>query len=83
VTLDFLDDVFLLDLPLEPAQRIFQRLAFLYTNFCQRDPTSKPANWLFLEYRKEPAMSQIKTLSPAKSSLNRKNLSLNRLRTCP
>jgi hypothetical protein len=36
VTLDFLDDVLLLYLPLEPAQRIFERLAFLYTNFCQR-----------------------------------------------
>jgi hypothetical protein len=24
----------------------------LYANLCQRDPTSKPANWLLLEYRK-------------------------------
>jgi hypothetical protein len=35
VTLDFLDDVLLLYLPLEPAQRIFQRFAFLYANLCQ------------------------------------------------
>jgi hypothetical protein len=35
VTLDFLDDVLLLYLPLEPAQRIFERLAFLYaTSSC-------------------------------------------------
>ena len=38
VTLYFLDDVLLLDLPLEPAKRVFQRLAFLYTNFCQKLP---------------------------------------------
>jgi len=35
VTLDFLDDVLLLYLPLEPAQRIFQRFAFLYANLSQ------------------------------------------------
>jgi hypothetical protein len=38
VTLDFLDDVLLLYLPLEPAQRIFQRLAFLNANLCQKIP---------------------------------------------
>lgn len=38
VTLHFLDDVLLLYLPLEPAQRIFERLAFLYANLCQRVP---------------------------------------------
>jgi hypothetical protein len=38
VTLDFLDDVLLLYLPLEPAQRIFQRLAFLHSNLCQKNP---------------------------------------------
>ena len=43
VTFDFLDDVFLLDLPFKAAQRIFKRLAFLYTNFCQKLSTSKPA----------------------------------------
>jgi hypothetical protein len=35
VTLYFLDDVLLLHLPLKPAQRIFERLAFLHTNLCQ------------------------------------------------
>jgi hypothetical protein len=43
VTLDFLDDVLLLYLPLKPAQSIFERLAFLYANLCQKSPTSKPA----------------------------------------
>ena len=43
VTLDFLDDVLLLDLPFEAAQCILERLAFLYTNFCQKLSTSKPA----------------------------------------
>jgi hypothetical protein len=38
VTLDFLDDVLLLNLPLEPAERIFERLAFLYANLCQKIP---------------------------------------------
>jgi hypothetical protein len=38
VTLDFLDDVLLLYLPLEPAQRIFERLAFLNANLCQKIP---------------------------------------------
>jgi hypothetical protein len=66
VTLDFLDDVFLLYLPLEPAKRIFQRLAFLHTNFCQSDPTSKPANWLLLGYRKDSAEGQTKALAGKK-----------------
>lgn len=44
MTLYFLDDVFLLNLPLKPAQSIFERLAFLNANFCQRVYTSKPAN---------------------------------------
>ena len=43
VTLHLLDNVLLLDLPFETAQRIFERLAFLYTNFCQELSTSKPA----------------------------------------
>ncbi len=43
VTLYFLDNVLLLYLALEPAQRILQRLAFLYTNFGQKFSTSKPA----------------------------------------
>ena len=41
VTLHFLDDVFGLDLALEAAQRVFQRLAFLHTNLCQVKYTSK------------------------------------------
>jgi hypothetical protein len=38
VTLYFLDDVFLLNLPLEPAKSIFQRLALLNANLCQKIP---------------------------------------------
>jgi hypothetical protein len=38
MTLYFLDDVFLLDLALEPAQCILERLAFLNTNLCQINP---------------------------------------------
>jgi len=38
VTLDFLNNVFLLNLSLEPAKSIFERLAFLYANLCQRIP---------------------------------------------
>ena len=38
VTLHFFDDVLLLYLPLKPAQRIFERLAFLYANLCQKIP---------------------------------------------
>src|ERR1700723_2178954 len=36
VTLDFLDNVLLLNLPLESAQSIFQRFAFLNANLRQR-----------------------------------------------
>jgi hypothetical protein len=50
VTLDFLDDVLLLYLPLKTAQRIFERLAFLNANFRQMNPTSKPAQWTYSEY---------------------------------
>jgi hypothetical protein len=35
VTLDFLDDVLLLHLPLKTTQCIFERLAFLHTNLSQ------------------------------------------------
>src|SRR5215475_11939568 len=41
VTLHFLDYVLLLYLPLEAAQRVFERLAFLQTYFCQRNYTPK------------------------------------------
>ena len=50
VTFDFLDDVFLLNLPLKPAERILKRLAFLYANLCQIDYTPCPAKWLLSEY---------------------------------
>ena len=40
VTLDFLDDVLGLNLALEAAQRVLERLTFLYTNFCQEKYTS-------------------------------------------
>jgi len=50
VTFDFLDDVFLLNLPLKPAERILKRLAFLYANLCQIDYTPYPAKWLLSEY---------------------------------
>ena len=46
VTLHFLDNVFGLHLALKTSQRIFKGLAFLDTNFCQGEYTSKPANWL-------------------------------------
>jgi hypothetical protein len=42
VTLDFLDDVLLLNLPLKPAQRIFERFAFLNTNLRQKIPPPNP-----------------------------------------
>jgi len=50
VTFDFLDDVFLLNLPLKPAERILKRLAFLYANLCQIEYTPCPAMWLSSEY---------------------------------
>ena len=38
MTFNFLNDVFLLNLPLEPAESIFERLALLYANLCQKIP---------------------------------------------
>ncbi len=38
VTLHLFDDVLLLYLPFEPAQRIFERLAFLNANLCPKIP---------------------------------------------
>jgi len=43
VTLHFLDDVFGLNLALEPAQCVLKRLTFLNTNLCQGKYTSKPS----------------------------------------
>ena len=48
VTLDFLDDVLLLYLSLEPAQRIFQRLAFLHSNLCQKNPPPNLPRGIFM-----------------------------------
>ena len=43
VTLDFLDDVFRLNLTLKTAKSILKGFAFLNSNFCQVVYTSKPA----------------------------------------
>ncbi len=50
VTLHFLNDVFLLNLALKPAQCIFKRFAFLHTNLCQMNHTSKHPNWVITGY---------------------------------
>lgn len=50
MTLNFLNDVFLLYLALEAAERILERLAVLYANFCQWGYTSQLALWLFTGY---------------------------------
>ena len=43
MTLHFLNDVFRLNLALEPTQRILQRLALLQSNFCQTlHPPNQP-----------------------------------------
>jgi hypothetical protein len=47
VTLDFLDDVFLLNLTLEPAKRVLKGFAFLNTNFCQKIPPPNPPSGIF------------------------------------
>ncbi len=60
VTLDFLDDVFGLHLTLETAQSVLQGFAFLYTNFCQDEYTSKPAKWLLPEYLVLPSVTSRK-----------------------
>ena len=46
VTLDFLDDVLRLNFPLKPAQRIFQRFAFLNTDLSQNLPPPNLPLWL-------------------------------------
>src|SRR5580658_3758292 len=50
VTLYFLDDVLLLYLPLEPAQRVFERFAFLNANLCQEIPPPNLASGLHSSY---------------------------------
>ena len=52
VTLHLFDDVLLLYLPLEPAQSIFQRLAFLNANLCQKIPPPNMPNGLLYHTRK-------------------------------
>jgi len=42
MTLDFLDDVFLLHLPLETAKGVFDRLALLQLYFCQTKKHLQP-----------------------------------------
>jgi len=54
VTLDFLDDVLLLYLPLEAAQRIFERLAFLNANLRQKVPPPNLPKGLLQGYCKYP-----------------------------
>jgi hypothetical protein len=44
MTLDFLDDVFLLNLPLETAQGAFQALAFIDGDFGQTDSPPRHAS---------------------------------------
>ncbi len=48
VTLDFLNDVFLLHLSFEAAQRVFKRLAFLYANLCQGPTPPDDPCWAFI-----------------------------------
>jgi hypothetical protein len=43
VTLHFLDDVFLLHLAIETAQRVLKGLTFLHSDFCQLKNTPLPA----------------------------------------
>jgi hypothetical protein len=45
VTLHFLNDVLLLYLPLEATQGVFERFAFLQSDFCQTNYTPKPVLW--------------------------------------
>jgi hypothetical protein len=67
VTLDFLDDVLLLDLAFEPAQRILERLAFLYANLSQSVPPPNPPKRLLISYLTSPDQSHTPRdgLSPA------------------
>jgi hypothetical protein len=45
VALDLLDNVFLLHLALEAAQRILQRFTLLKSYFCQTDTPPNPSGW--------------------------------------
>jgi hypothetical protein len=50
VTFYFLDNVFLLNLTLEAAQGVLQRLALLQPDFCQYQSPPLPSNWTQLDY---------------------------------
>ena len=50
MTLDFLDDVFRLNLALKTTKSILEGFAFLNSNFCQVVYTSKPAKLASLSY---------------------------------
>ena len=50
VTLDFLDDVFGLNLTLEATERVLERFAFLNSDLCQEMYTSSLACWQPLGY---------------------------------
>jgi len=58
MTLHFFDDVFLLYLPLKPAQRIFKRFAFLHANLCQCTTPPNLPNWAVIDYRNQFPNSQ-------------------------
>ena len=52
VTFYFLNNVFRLHFPLEPTQGVFQRLAFLQSDFCQSNYTPKPVLFGLVSYCK-------------------------------
>ena len=45
MTFYFFNDVLLLHFPLEATQGVFERFAFLQSDFCQRNYTPKPVLW--------------------------------------
>ena len=57
VTLHFLDDVFLLNLPLETAEGILQRLAFLQSDFSQLLHPPTGPYWTLLDYQSQAILS--------------------------
>jgi hypothetical protein len=52
VTFHFLNDVFLLHLPLEATQSVFERFAFLQSDFSQLNYTPKPVQFGLVSYCK-------------------------------
>lgn len=53
VPLDFLNDVFLLHFSFETTQCVFERFAFLQSDFCQRNYTPKPVLCGLVSYCKK------------------------------